>query len=60
MQPRRQALLKRPDVAKVINLDVDPESYWIYTNTAPDRTDVGTAGLGTGVADAASRMSARP
>ena len=30
--PRRQALLKRPDVAKVINLQVDPESYGIYTN----------------------------
>ena len=34
--PRQQALLKRPDVAKVVNLHVDPESYWIYTNTPPD------------------------
>ena len=34
--PRQQALLKRPDVAKVLNLHVDPESYWIYTNTPLD------------------------
>lgn len=34
--PRQQALLKRPDVAKVVNLHVDPQSYWIYTNTPVD------------------------
>ena len=43
--PRQQALLKRPDLAKVINLHVDPESYWIYTNTPLDN-------------DAASRAAA--
>jgi type IV secretion system protein TrbE len=32
LQPRRQALLKRPDLARVINLNVDPESYQTYTN----------------------------
>jgi type IV secretion/conjugal transfer VirB4 family ATPase len=31
--PRQQALLKRPDLAKVINLHVDAESAWIYANT---------------------------
>lgn len=31
--PRRQILLKRPDLAKVLNLMVDPRSYWLYTNT---------------------------
>ncbi|MGH9159031.1 MAG: VirB4 family type IV secretion system protein [Vicinamibacteraceae bacterium] len=31
--PRRQILLKRPDVSKVLNLHVDRHSYWIYTNT---------------------------
>ena len=31
--PRRQMLLKRPDLAKVLNLNVDPRSYWLYTNT---------------------------
>ena len=30
--PKRQMLLKQPDVAKILNLDVDPVSYWLYTN----------------------------
>ena len=30
--PKRQMLIKNPDFAKVANLDVDPKSYWIYTN----------------------------
>jgi type IV secretion system protein VirB4 len=34
--PRQQALLKRPDLAKVINLHVDPDSAWIYTPGAAD------------------------
>jgi type IV secretion system protein TrbE len=36
LRPRQQVLLKRPDVAKVLNLHVDPASYWIYTNTPND------------------------
>jgi type IV secretion system protein VirB4 len=39
--PRQQALLKRPDLAKVINLNVDPYSFSIYTNTPPDRAGIG-------------------
>jgi type IV secretion/conjugal transfer VirB4 family ATPase len=34
--PRRQFLLKRPDLAKVLTLNVDPHSYWLYTNTPAD------------------------
>ena len=34
--PRQQILLKRPDLAKVLTLTVDPKSYWIYTNTPLD------------------------
>jgi type IV secretion system protein VirB4 len=34
--PRQQILLKRPDLAKVLTLSVDPKSYWIYTNTPLD------------------------
>lgn len=34
--PRQQVLLKRPDLAKVLTLRVDPASYWIYTNTPLD------------------------
>ena len=32
LMPKRQMLIKNPDVAKVANLEVDPKSYWIYTN----------------------------
>ena len=37
--PRQQALLKRPDLAKVINLHVDPDSSWIYGQAPIDRRD---------------------
>jgi type IV secretory pathway VirB4 component len=37
---RRQLLLKRPDVAKVLTLNVDPRSYWLYTNTPADNERV--------------------
>ena len=36
LRPRQQALLKRPDVARVINLRVDPASRDLYTNTPSD------------------------
>jgi hypothetical protein len=38
--PRQQILLKRPDLAKVLTLTVDPKSYWIYTNTPIDNERV--------------------
>ena len=41
--PRRQMLLKRPDLAKVLNLNVDPRSYWLYTNTPIDNDRVAAA-----------------
>jgi type IV secretory pathway VirB4 component len=44
--PRQQMLLKRPDVAKVLNLHVDPESYWIYTNTPSDNDRLATVRRG--------------
>jgi type IV secretion/conjugal transfer VirB4 family ATPase len=34
--PKRQFLLKRPDYAKVLNLNVDPKGYWLYTNSPYD------------------------
>ena len=34
--PRSQVLLKRPDIAKVLSLNVDPTSYWLYTNSPVD------------------------
>ena len=38
--PRRQLLLKRPDLAKVLTLNVDARSYWLYTNTPGDNERV--------------------
>lgn len=40
--PRQQILLKRPSLAKVLSLNVDPKSYWIYTNTPVDNERVAT------------------
>jgi type IV secretion/conjugal transfer VirB4 family ATPase len=34
--PKRQMLVKKPDVSKVVNLSVDPKSYWLYTNDPYD------------------------
>jgi len=30
--PKRQFLLKNHEIAKIVNLEVDPRSYWLYTN----------------------------
>jgi type IV secretion system protein VirB4 len=43
LTPRRQLLLKRPDLAKVLSLNVDPRSYWLYTNTPVDNEQVSAA-----------------
>jgi type IV secretion system protein VirB4 len=40
LAPCQQILLKRPDLTKVLNLAVDPKSYWIYTNTPADNERV--------------------
>ena len=34
--PKRQILLKRPDMAKVLNLNVDRKGYWLYSNNPHD------------------------
>jgi type IV secretion system protein TrbE len=34
--PKQQFLIKRPDLAKVVNLHVDPTEYWLYTNSPYD------------------------
>jgi type IV secretion/conjugal transfer VirB4 family ATPase len=34
--PKRQFLIKTPELAKVVNLTVDPKSYWLYTNDPYD------------------------
>jgi len=35
--PKQQILLKRPDVSKVVNLNVGPRDYWLYTSSPHDR-----------------------
>jgi type IV secretion/conjugal transfer VirB4 family ATPase len=34
--PRQQFLLKRPDVSKILSLQVDRHSYWLYTHSPMD------------------------
>jgi type IV secretion/conjugal transfer VirB4 family ATPase len=34
--PKRQFLIKTPELAKVLNLNVDRKSYWLYTNDPYD------------------------
>ena len=36
LAPKRELYLRRPDEAAVLRLEVDPESYWLYTSSAPD------------------------
>jgi type IV secretion system protein VirB4 len=42
LMPRRQLLLKRPGRAKVLTLNLDPRSYWLYTDTPIDNARVAT------------------
>lgn len=42
LMPRRQLLLKRPGLAKVLTLNLDPRSYWLYTDTPIDNERVAT------------------
>ncbi|MEO7888846.1 MAG: hypothetical protein ABIW19_02485 [Vicinamibacterales bacterium] len=57
--PRQQLLLKRPDVTKVLNLHVDPSSYWIYTNTPSDNERLTTAGRDGNLRRAIDRLAGR-
>lgn len=35
--PKQQILIKRPDMSKVVNLNVDSKDYWLYTSNPYDR-----------------------
>jgi type IV secretion/conjugal transfer VirB4 family ATPase len=35
LRPRQDLLLKRPGLSKVVQLNVEPESHWIYAQTDP-------------------------
>ena len=56
--PRQQLLLKRPTLAKVLTLRVDPKSYWIYTNTPVDNERVATVLREFGLAEGIDRLAA--
>jgi type IV secretion system protein VirB4 len=34
--PKREILIKRPDLSKVVSLNVDAKGYWLYTNNPYD------------------------
>ena len=34
--PKRELYLRRPEAAGVLRLEVDPESYWLYTSSPLD------------------------
>ena len=36
LTPKRELYLRRPDEAAVLRLEVDPQSYWLYTSSATD------------------------
>ena len=56
--PRRQFLLKRPHLAKVLTLNVDPRSYWLYTNTPPDNERVAAMSREHGLERGLDRLAA--
>jgi type IV secretion system protein TrbE len=56
--PRQQLLLKRPDLAKVLTLTVDPKSYWIYTNTPVDNAEIAETFREHGVEAGLDRLAA--
>jgi type IV secretion/conjugal transfer VirB4 family ATPase len=56
--PRQQILLKRPDLAKILTLTVDPKSYWIYTNTPIDNERVATILREYGFEEGLARLAA--
>ena len=58
LQPRRQFLLKRPQLAKVLALDVDPHSYWLYTNTPADNERMTAMVRAHGLTEALERLAA--
>ena len=56
--PKRQVLLKRGALAKILELNVDPRSYWIYTNTPVDNERVASVFREFGFAAGLDRLAA--
>ena len=64
LAPKRELYLRRPDEAAVLRLEVDPESYWLYTSSPLDaerRADaVARHGLARGLEALAGRDHPTP
>ena len=58
--PKRELYLRRPDEAAVLRLEVDPESYWLYTSSAPDAEKRARAVRRHGLARALEVLAGRP
>jgi type IV secretion system protein VirB4 len=56
--PKRQVLLKRGTLSKILELNVDPRSYWIYTNTPIDNERVASVFRELGFAAGLDRLAA--
>ena len=57
LAPRGQLLLKRPGLAKVLTLNVDPHSYWLYTNSPLDNDRVAALVREHGLTAALQRLA---
>lgn len=55
--PKRQVLLKRGNVSTVLELNVDPKSYWIYTNTPIDNERLSSVSRELGFAAGVDRLA---
>ena len=64
LTPKRELYLRRPDEAAVLRLEVDPESYWLYTSSALDAEKraeaVARHGLTRGLGVLAGRSASNP
>ena len=58
LTPKRQILLKRGSVSRVLELNVDPKSYWIYTNTPLDNERVASVFRELGFSAGLDRLAA--
>ncbi|MBI4485761.1 MAG: hypothetical protein HY655_07095, partial [Acidobacteria bacterium] len=58
LMPRRQLLLKRPGLSKVLTLNLDPRSYWLYTDTPIDNERVAAMVREHGFEDGLDRLAA--
>ena len=60
LTPKRQLYLRRPDEAAVLRLEVDPESYWLYTSSATDAEKRERAVAEHGLGRALEALAGRP